>query len=29
VPNLDQQGNPIIENRKLNERVMIKLEQGL
>ena len=29
VPNVDLQGNAIIENRKLNERVMIKLEQAL
>lgn len=29
VPNLDSKGNAIIENRKLNERVVIKLEQVL
>lgn len=29
VPNLDIHGNAIIENRKLNERVIIKLEQIL
>jgi chemotaxis protein MotB len=29
VPNLDINGNAIIENRKLNERVIIKLEQVL
>lgn len=29
VPNLDTKGNAIIENRKLNERVVIKLEQVL
>jgi len=29
VPNVDLHGNAIIENRRLNERVMIKLEQGL
>lgn len=27
VPNIDLQGKPIAENRKLNERVMIRLEQ--
>jgi len=29
VPNVDSHGNAIIENRKLNERVMIKIEQVL
>jgi chemotaxis protein MotB len=29
VPNLDLHGNAIIENRKLNERVMIRIEQAL
>ncbi len=29
VPNVDVQGNAIVSNRKLNERVMIKLEQAL
>jgi len=29
VPNVDLHGNAIIENRRLNERVMIKIEQTL
>ncbi len=29
VPNLDVNGNPIIVNRKLNERVVIRIEQPL